>query len=378
MRIGFFVPYLDPRPAGVGVYVEEIGKRLCARNPETFIYTPKPEVMPGWVAPSQLRALPVGVPSLGMAGGQRRLSRLAWLAAGARRAMRRDRIDVFFSPGPEAPLDAGVPTVMVIHDLTVLRFPEAYQRATVLQTKYLLPRMARRVSRIVAVSENTRADLIADFQLDPQKIDVVGEGFDAATFFPRDAQTLRPVLDKFGLARPYLLYAGTLSRHKNLKIVLQALAELRDSFPDLEFVMAGRRDVGIGTELDAEAKRLGLEQRFRSLGYVTRDELATLMSGCAAFVYPSRYEGFGLAPLEAMAAGAPVVASHVASLPEVIGQGGVLVPEGESWAPALAQVLRAPRDEQGRRARAQAEHFDWDRAVEQLLGVLRRVQGGRA
>lgn len=375
MRIGYFVPFLDPRPAGVGIYIDEVGKRLCAREPDTIIYAPRPEVMPSWLRPEQLRTLPSGMPRLGLAGGQRRLGRLAWLAAGAKRAAIRDQLSVFFSPAPEAPVAMPVPTVMVIHDLTVLRYPEAYQRSTVLQTRHLLPLMAKRVTRLVAVSENTKKDLVADLALDPARIDVVGEGFDAQTFFPRSAEDVAALKQRFELDAPFLLYAGTLSRHKNLKVVLAALAALKDEFPSLEFVMAGRRDVGVGTELDAEAARLGISKRVRSLGYVSRSELATLMSACAAFVYPSRYEGFGLAPLEAMAAGAPVVATRVASLPEVVGTGGELVPEGQAWAEPIARVLRADRGELARRARQQAEQFDWDRAVDQLLGVLRGVQG---
>ena len=377
MRIGFFVPYFDPRPAGVGVYVEEVGKRLFARNPDVIAYAPAPEMAPAWLQPGQLRALPVGLPSLGAAGPQRRLGRLAWLAAGARRAVRRDGVDVFFSPCGELALGLGIPSVMVVHDLTVLRFPEAYQRATVLQTRYLLPQMVKRATRVVAVSENTKRDLVSDFGLAPSRIDVVGEGFDAATFFPRSAETVAAVRAKFGLARPFLFYAGTLSRHKNLKVVLEALSTLRESIPELEFVIAGRKDVGVGGELDREAARLGVSACFRSLGYVTRDELAALMSACAAFVYPSRYEGFGLSPLEAMACGAPVVASRVASLPEVVGEGGCLVPEGADWAPTLARVLEAPRADQSARAVAQAQRFDWDTSVEQLLSVLKRVVGER-
>ncbi len=378
MRIGFFVPYLDPRPAGVGVYIEEVAQRLCAKNPDLVVYTPRSEVLPSWLRPEQLRVLPSGIPSLGGAGGQRRILRLGWLAALARRDVVRDGIDVFFSPVPEIPIALPVPSVMVIHDLTVLRFPEAYQQATVLQTRYLLPQMAKRATRIVAVSENTKRDLVSDFGLLPSRIDVVGEGFDAGTFFPRSAEMVAGVRSKFGLTRPFLFYAGTLSRHKNLKIVLQALAALRETIPDLEFVLAGRKDVGVGTELDDEAKRLGVTERFRSLGYVTRSELAALMSACAAFVYPSRYEGFGLSPLEAMACGAPVVASRVASLPEVVGDGGALVPEGQDWAPVLERVLKAAREDQSARAVAQARRFDWDTAVDQLYGVLRRVAGGRA
>lgn len=373
MRIGFFVPYFDPRPAGVGVYIEEVGKRLCARNADIVVYTPRPEVMPAWLKPHQLRYLSAGVPSLGLAGGQRRVLRLAWLLAGARRAVVQDKVDVFLSPGPEVALGLPVPSVMVIHDLTVLRFPEAYQRATVLQTRYLLPQMARRATRIVAVSENTKRDLVSDLGLAPSGIDVVGEGFDAATFYPRDEATVAAVRAKFGLKRPFLFYAGTLSRHKNLEVVLQALATLSASKPELEFVLGGRKDVGVGGELDREAARLGLSDRFRSLGYVTRDELASLMSACAAFVYPSRYEGFGLAPLEAMACGAPVVASRVASLPEVIGEGGFLVPEGDDWAAVILKAINAPRAAQAARAVAQAQRFDWDVAVEQLQSVLERV-----
>lgn len=373
MRIGFFVPYFDPRPAGVGVYVEEIGKRLCARHPETLVYAPAPEVRPDWLSPANLRPLPAGVPSLGAAGAQRRLGRLAWLAAGARRELTRDGVDVFFSPGGELALGLKIPSVMVVHDLTVLRFPEAYQTVTVLQTRHLLPRMARRATRIVAVSENTRRDLVSDFGLRPSHIDVVGEGFDTTTFRPRDAQAVAAARAKFGLTKPFLFYAGTLSRHKNLSVVLHALAALRSASPELEFVLAGRKDVGIGQELDREAEHLGVSQRFRSLGYVSRDELAVLMSACAAFVYPSRYEGFGLAPLEAMACGAPVVASRVASLPEVIGEGGFLVPEGEVWAPYLERALAVPRAEQSAKAMAQAQRFDWDSAVDQLVAVLARV-----
>ncbi|MFZ5443814.1 MAG: glycosyltransferase family 4 protein [Myxococcota bacterium] len=374
MRPGFLVPFLDPRPAGVGIYIEEIGRRLCARLPGTIVYTPRPERLPSWLAPEQLRVIPSGRPSLGLAGAQRRLARLAWLAGPARLAFARDGVDVFLSPVAEGPLFPGVPSVLVVHDLTALRYPEGYQRATVLQTRWGLPLMARHAAALVAVSENTRRDLVRELGLPAAKITVVGEGYDAATFFPRGAEAIAAVRAKFALTQPYLFYAGTLSRHKNLALVLEALAALTPEFPTLEFVHAGRRDVGIGGELERAAARLGVSARYRSLDYVSRDELATLMSGCAAFVYPSRYEGFGLAPLEAMACGAPVVASRVASLPEVVGAGGALVDEGEPWAGPMGRVLRGPRGEWTARARAQASRFDWDRAVDGLIECMQQAR----
>jgi glycosyltransferase involved in cell wall biosynthesis len=111
------------------------------------------------------------------------------------------------------------------------------------------------------------------------------------------------------------------------------------------------------------------------LGYVSRDSLAALMSEAAAFVYPSRYEGFGLAPLEAMACGAPVLASNVASLPEVVGVGGTLV-TGETpevWGRAIERVLLADRSSVRRGALEQAARFQWDDAAAALLDVLRRA-----
>lgn len=363
MRIAYFVPYLDPRPAGVGVYVDEVGRRLIARHSETLVYTPPTTELPTWLDASRVRHLPIGLPRFGAPGAQRKLARWAWLASVAQQQMKRDGIDVFFAPTPEAPVLGGVPSVVVVHDLTALEVPEAYRRSTVLETKYVTPLVLKRASRVVAVSENTKRDIVRRFSMSPGSITVVGEGYDAETFRPRDSTAVRL---RFGINR-YVLYAGTLSRHKNLDVVLEALAAAP---PDLHFVITGRTDVGLRSELESKARSLGLDRRMHLVGYVSRIELAELMSGCAAFVYPSRYEGFGLAPLEAMACGAPVIASRVASLPEVVGDGGALVPPGEAWTEPLRRVLADSRDDWSKRARAQAARFDWDTAVEGLSTVL--------
>ena len=370
MRIAYFVPFLDPKPAGVGVYVEEVGRRLLGRFPGSLVFTPRVEALPGWLDPSRVRFIPAGAPQWGLAGPQRKLARAVWLSTQAQRAFRAEGIDVFFSPTPALPLRTRVPSVVVVHDLTALRVPEAYRRSTVLETRHVVPRLLRRATRVVAVSENTKHDVVRDFGLEPSRITVIGEGFDAQTFRPRDAGPLR---ERLGLAQPYLLYAGTLSRHKNLAVVLDALHALRDRHPSLELVIAGRTDVGLRAELERRARALDVSRRLRLVGYLSRVELAELMSGCAAFVYPSRYEGFGLAPLEAMACGAPVVASRVASLPEVVGTGGRLVEPGAPWADAIAEVLAQPRERWTERACTQASRFDWETAVDSLSQLLGAV-----
>lgn len=379
MRLGLYIPVLDDKPAGVGVYIEEICSRLVKLEPDVVVFTGTPEVRRPWFDASQVR--PLGrrlVPVSGLEGARRRARRLRWLASGAASELRAEGVDVLFSPVQEGLLAGDVPSVVVMHDLTALKFPEAYGRLTVAQTRWLVPRMLARAAAVVAVSQNTRRDLLETFRLDPSRVEVIGEGFERSVFHPRDEREIAAACAKHGVKGRYLLYAGTFSRHKNLGLVARALAALGPASADVSLVLVGRKDAGAFGEFQALVGELGLGARVITPGYVSRDELAALMSGAAAFVYPSRYEGFGLAPLEAMACGAPVVASNVASLPEVVGTGGVLVDEAtpESWAKAIGSALEGERGEAQAAALTQARRFDWDEAVSQLATLLRRVVSG--
>ncbi|MBI5482367.1 MAG: glycosyltransferase family 4 protein [Deltaproteobacteria bacterium] len=382
MRLGLYIPVLDDRPAGVGVYIEEVCSRLAARFRDVVVYTGTPEARRPWLKGAVVR--PLGrrlAPWLrGAEGLRRRAHRLAWLAGESVLDLRRDGVDVLFSPVQESLLVGKTPRVVVVHDVTALHYPDAYDAGTVAQTRYLLPLMLRRASRVIAVSENTKRDVVARFGLDPAGIDVVYEGYDKAVFRPRSGAEIAEVREKFGLPQRYLFYAGTFSRHKNLGLVVEALAVLRDRHPDLTFVVAGRKDAGVAHEVVDRSRALGLEEKVRVLGYVSRDELATLMSGAAVFVYPSRYEGFGLAPLEAMACGAPVVASNVASLPEVVGQGGVLVDgtTSDAWGRAVGGVLQGDSSALRGRALRQSAAFTWEGAVEALAAIVLAAAAPRA
>jgi glycosyltransferase involved in cell wall biosynthesis len=374
VRLGLYIPLLDDRPAGVGVYIEEVCRRLVALNPDVIVYTGSPAARRAWIDPSRVRTFPrSGAPLVDvLEGARRRARRLRWLAGGVERSLLADGVDVLFSPVQEGPLVGAVPSVVVMHDLTALRYPEAYGRATVAQTRWLLPRMLRRCARVVAVSDSTRRDLGELLHLPDERVEVIGEGFDRDVFRPRTQAEVVAVTARHGLVGRYLLYAGTFSRHKNLGVLARVLARLP---ADVSLVLVGRKDAGAFAEFEHEAGRAGTRSRVLTPGYVTRDELAVLMSGASAFVYPSRYEGFGLAPLEAMACGAPVVASKVASLPEVVGAGGRLVdaPSDEAWARALADTLSADREALSPLAVAQAARFDWDDAARRLLAVLESV-----
>lgn len=381
VRLGFCIPILDERPAGLGVYVEEVCSRLARLHPDFVVFTGTPGVARPWFQPSQVR--PLGgrlAPWLkGLEGPRRRVRRMRWWVAGAARELPAEGVDVLFSPVQEAPLRSEVPTVVVMHDVTALRFPEAFGRLAVAQTRWVLPLMLQKAAAVVAVSENTRRDILQTFGVPQEKVTVVGEGYDRGVFRRRSEEEIAAAKRTHGVHGRYLLYAGTFSRHKNLGLVARALARL-SAHADLSFVLVGRKDAGALTEFEAVVREVGLASRVVLAGYVPRDELAALMSGAAAFVYPSRYEGFGLAPLEAMACGAPVVASAAASLPEVVGGGGVLVREFDevSWSEALRRVLEGSRAELSDAAVRQAGRFDWEDAVERLSATLVKVALRRA
>lgn len=382
MRLGLYLPVLDDRPAGVGVYIEELCSRLARLNPDLVVYTGTPGAKRDWLAGAVVRSIgPRLLPAFKVAeGARRRARRLGWLASAVAWQLPRDGVEVLFSPVQEGPLVGSVPACVVMHDLTALKYPEAYDRLTVAQTRWLLPRMLRHARRVIAVSQSTRRDVLDTFGLPPAKLAVVGEGYDRALFRPRDEAQTRAARERHGLAGRYLLYAGTFSRHKNLGVVVEAMARFPESARDVMLALVGRKDAGAFAEFEAKVRALGLGDRVKVLGYVTRDDLAALMAGAAAFVYPSRYEGFGLAPLEALACGAPVVASDVASLPEVVGAGGTLV-QGEEpaqWAEAILSALAQDRAAAARRAVAQAQRFDWDESARQLEGLLRGLAGQRA
>lgn len=373
MRLGFYIPVLDDKPAGVGVYIEEVCSRLVRLFPGCVVFTGTPDGQREWLR--GVKVVPISrdsFPQVGLARGlRRRAKRLTWLASRCAWELPRHGVDVLFSPVQEGPLVGSTPSVVVMHDITALKFPDGYDRGTVAQTRWVLPRMLRRAHKVVAVSQNTRDDIISEFRLAPRQVEVVGEGYDRSVFFPRSATDIAAVTAAHGLNTRYLLYAGTFSKHKNVGLVVEALARLGPSFGDVHLALVGRSDVGAGAELDALVTRLGLQPRVHRLGYVTRDSLATLMSGAACFAYPSRYEGFGLAPLEAMACGAPVIASRVASLPEVVGEGGRLVEPGvESWASALQATLAQDRASASRAAVTQAARFDWDDAAARLAQII--------
>jgi glycosyltransferase involved in cell wall biosynthesis len=233
----------------------------------------------------------------------------------------------------------------------------------------------RRAAAVVAVSQTTRRDLIERLQLDPARVAVVYHGLDHALF--------RPVTHRLSGA-PYVLFVGSEHPRKNLGTLLRAFVLLRRRRPHLRLVkvgLAGGSEARFGAALTRWIQDLGLADVVDAVGEVCDDDLVAWYSGAVCLVLPSRAEGFGLPPLEAMACGCPVVVSTAGALPEIVAGAGPCIEPYDitGWADAIAAVL----DDAGLRARMReaglrrAAEFSWERAAAGTVRVYERLADER-
>ena len=260
------------------------------------------------------------------------------------------------------PLVCPCPAVVTVHDLSFERDPSVMGTRDRLIFRTAVPRSARRADRVLAVSERTKRDLIELYEIPAEKIVVTPNGVDPA-FSPEG-----PREDG---APPYALVVGTLQPRKDPEAAIEALGLLGDV--TLRLVFAGP-DKGGQAAAERMAERSGLAGRVEFRGHVPREELAALYRGAACLVFPSRYEGFGLPALEAMATGTPVVATTAGALPEVAGNAAILV-EDRNPAALAGGIERALADRERLVAAGleRAKRFTWAETARRTLEVYREV-----
>jgi alpha-1,3-rhamnosyl/mannosyltransferase len=267
------------------------------------------------------------------------------------------------------------PSVITVHDLSWIRYPEMHPVERVrAMDKFFEPGL-RRASRVITDSQFVKQELIEVFGIRPEIIHPVLLGADDL-FQPQDAAQTQPVLQGLSLTHGrYLLAVGTLEPRKNLQVALEAFASLpaslRERFPLVLVGMKGWKT----SALEQKLAPMVASGQVRQLGYLSRQDLATVMAGATAMVYPSVYEGFGLPPLESMACGVPVIASNVSSIPEVVGDCGLLIDPADAQALALkmAQLLEDEvlRSQLADRALARSQLFSWAKCTDQTVDVYK-------
>ena len=323
---------LGRQRTGDETYVENLLRNLPAAAPDLRLaaVTRHPD------------RVPEGVEAIELPAGSQEL-RMAWKLP---RLLRRVRPRVGHYQHA-LPLRGFGRSVVTVHDLSFERHPELMPRKDRFVFRTTVPRSARRADRVVAVSERTREDLVELYGIDEKKIRVIPHGVDPA-FAPGD-----------GAAEGYLLFVGAVQRRKDPRAALEAAVDL-----GMPLVVAGPERE---PELAKELRELGADLR----GYVEKDELARLYRGAVCLVLPSRYEGFGLPLLEALASGTPVVATPEPALVEVAGDAVVYADAGD----LPGAIMRAidQRDELRTAGLARARQFSWAEAARRTVAVYREL-----
>jgi alpha-1,3-rhamnosyl/mannosyltransferase len=379
LRVAFNATALLSPLTGVGQYTLQMARALAADpqiEAEFFYGAAWSRGVAGAPLPGAGKVLPWLRKHLPYSYQIRRMVQSARFARHAARG----GFDLYHEPN-FLPLPFEGPLVLTVHDLSWIRYPQAHPPERVAaMARYFEPGL-RRADLVIAVSEFVRGEIIERFALAPDKVRAIGEGADAI-FTPQDAAATRPTLDRLGLKHgSYFLSVGTLEPRKNLQRVLDAYAALPDSLrAACPLVLAGM--AGWDTaQAHARIAQLVAAGEIRRLGYLPRADLAMVTAGARVLVYPSLYEGFGLPPLEAMSCGVPVITSNVSSLPEVVGDAGMLVTPTDTGQIREAMERMAVdgdfREAMAARALVRSRDFSWSRCAQETVAAYRDVVAGR-
>jgi glycosyltransferase involved in cell wall biosynthesis len=288
----------------------------------------------------------------------------------------RQCLDVLHSPGYTAPLMLRCASVVTMHDMNYHYFPEDWNAAALWTNRLLLPRVARHSTRILTVSDASRQAIVDVLRVPNDKLDVVYSGIDGnlVEAGPADEEAVRA---KYNLPEQFILSVTASHPHKNLAGLVRSYAiASREWDETLPLVIVGIKGK---YQRDLEGLVVSWQGRGRIVltGWLSSKELSALYRAAKLFVFASKYEGFGFPVLEAMAVGVPVVSSNATSLPELVGDAGLLVDPNDEGAMAAA-ITRANCDQQLRRdltarGREQSARFTWRAAAEGTLASYRKA-----
>ena len=376
MRIGINALKLytsqDYRNAGISRYIRQLTTHLLDADGENDYTLFTNHLMPTWrestrYTPTVVSSrFPTGQPAPRILWEQ---TVLAWHTG-------RGKLDVLHCPLNVLPLAAACPTVLTIHDLSFLRYPRLFPQYKRRYLQLFTRWSARRANAIITVSASTRRDVVDMLDVPPERAHVVYPAADN-DFQPRSRDEIEAFRAAKGLPARYVLYVGTLEPRKNVDVLIRAFGDAvrQERLPHSLVIVGGKGWMAQAIETAIADAKIG--DRLLMPGYVAREELPLWYSCADLLVYPSSYEGFGYPALEAMASGVPVIASNTSSLPEVVGDAGVLAPPRDQahLAAAMSRVLtdEALAADLRERGLGQAARFSWPDSAQVCLDVYRTL-----
>lgn len=291
-----------------------------------------------------------------------------WLS----RAVRRDGVELMHYAGGTVPVGSRVPSVLNLHDVQPFDLPENFHPVKRAYLHRMVPRAVREAAMVIVPCDFVRQGVIDWFHADPSRLTIVPWGVSPLRV---SAGAVAATRARYELPERWFIYPAITYPHKNHVTLVRAFAKLASAHPDVMLVLTGRM-AGAEPELREEITRLGLTDRVRRTGRVSRDDLVGLLAGAVGMPFPSRYEGFGLPVLEAMALSTPVIAADATALPEAVDDAGILVDpdDTEGWCDAMAKLLaEGAREDLIEAGRRRAAELTWARTATETVATHRKV-----
>jgi glycosyltransferase involved in cell wall biosynthesis len=265
--------------------------------------------------------------------------------------------------------------ICTIHDLTPVLFPQYHPLWRTMYSRIAIPRLVKCSDKIITVSLQTKKDLISNYQIHEDKISVIYEGA-SKEYRKLDTHAVDTIRRKYELDDPFVLFLGNLEPRKNIPNLIRAFSRCRNQNANLKLVIAGKKG-WMFEEIFTTITELHLEDSVKFLDYVPQDDLPALYNAARVFVYVPFYEGFGLPVLEAMQCGTPVITSNTSSLPEIIGDSGIMVDPLDiaDLAEKMTQLISDDhlREENIRYNRSRCQHFSWEKCAQKTVEIYEEV-----
>ena len=362
MKIGINATFLNEKPTGIGVFTREISRSLFKLHKKMILFSPVYD-----------SGIPLGHSykvSEAMNGSPRFLNnlyRVFYINTILPVLCKLKGVDVLYCPITEFPFIPVVPIVTHIHDLHPIHFPSQFGLASA-RLRLSLKVMNRIVKRMIVSSGFVKSELLKSTNIREDKIDVIHLAYNNNIFKPQVAEKRKEFFDKYSIKGNYILFVGSLFPYKNVKILIEAFQRIKNQIPH-GLIIVGRREFS--------TEPLSKDSKILYMDYVLNEDLPMFYSYADLFVYPSLREGFGIAPLEAMACGTPVISSDGGSLPEVVGDAGIFFDPEDSV--SLSElILMVINDERLRKELVEkglkhVKKFSWDRTTEGILKSCERA-----